>query len=127
MITVTYPNTISFVGNRPYADVRLNPSHRRSPTYKCIVDTGADYLQLPAAAAAASGLSLASAIAHPIASSAGTATYQRLNRVKLEIEGQSVTVDVLFDPSNTAPCLAGRNVLLAAFELGLEVGRWHWV
>lgn len=127
MITVTYPNTIPFVGNRPYADVRLNPAYRTAPTYKCIVDTGADYLQLPAAAAAASGLSLASAVSHPITSSSGTATYQRLSGVKLEIEGQTVTVDVLFDPTNSAPCLAGRNVLLAAFELGLEVGKWHWV
>ena len=127
MITINFTNSIVFVGNRPYADVRLNPSNPRAPTYKCIVDTGADYLQLPASAATASGLSLTRAIPHPISSSAGTATYQRLSSVSLEIERQLVTIDVLFDPTNRAPCLAGRGVLLAAFELGFQVGKWHWV
>ncbi len=124
-VTITFPNLVAFVGNRPYADVRLNPKSG-SPTYKCLVDTGADYLQLPASAAAASGLSLKTAIPHPVTTAGGTAVLSRLPAVAVNIEGQTVTVDVLFDPTNKSPPLAGRGVLIAAFELGVRSRDWIW-
>lgn len=126
-VTITFPNLVRFSGNRPYADVRLNPASRRVPTYKCIVDTGADYLQLPASAAGASGLSLIGAVPQPVTSASGTTTFQLLKGVTVDIEGQVVTVDVLFDPTNRSPALAGRGVLLAAFELGVRSRDWLWV
>lgn len=126
MITISFANSVGFSGNRPYADVVLNPSSRRSPNYKCLVDTGADYLQLPFSAITASGLNPAFAVPHRVTGSAGAATFQRLSAVPVTIEGQPVTVDVLFDPTNTAPPLAGRNVLLAAFDLGMQSTVWHW-
>jgi predicted aspartyl protease len=122
--TISYKNTVPYVGNRPYADVKLGST---SPTYKCLVDTGADYLQLPATAAAAAGLSLAAATSHPVITAGGAASLSMLLAVAVEIEGQSVVVDVLFDPTNTAPPLAGRGVLLAAFELGFQPHDWLWV
>lgn len=126
MITINFANSVAFSGNRPYADVILNPGSGRSPNYKCLVDTGADYLQLPLSAIAASGLNPALAVPHRITGASGAATFQRLNRVPVRIEGQPVTVDVLFDPTNKAPPLAGRNVLLAAFDLGMQSSTWHW-
>ena len=73
------------------------------------------------------GINLANAVPHPVTTAGGTTTFQRLRNVTVEIEGQSVTVDVLFDPTNQAPPLAGRGVLLAAFELGFQPTNWLWV
>lgn len=124
MTKIDFQNSISYIGNRPYADVRLGSA---SPTYKCLVDTGADYLQLPASAAAAIGLSLANAVPHSVTTASGTTIFRLLPKVSVDIEGQRVNVDVLFDPTDRAPPLAGRGVLLAAFELGFQPTKWLWV
>ena len=124
---MTFPNSASFVGNRPYADVVLNPSYPGAVTHKCLVDTGADFLQLPARAAAACGLSLGGAANFVIGTAGGGVnTMLRLAKVTVQIEGYLVIVDVLFDPTNTALPLAGRNVLLAAFDMGFQPSMWHW-
>ncbi|MGO4477099.1 hypothetical protein AB4Z32_12705 [Massilia sp. 2TAF26] len=127
MKTFHFPNNAGFVGNRPFADVVLNPSSSSTPTHKCLVDTGADYLQLPLLAATASGLSLVGATNFPISTASGAVSMLlKLSAVPVDIEGYLVSVDVLFDPTNTALPLAGRNVLLAAFDLGFETATWHW-
>ncbi len=128
MITLTFPNTVGFFKNRPCADVRLNPSHTNSPTFKCIVDTGADYLQLPISACLNAGLRLPGNTASVrVTGATGNSTFLRLSHVDLEIEGQLVrNVDMLLDPSNLSPPLAGRNVLLKMFDLGFQLRQWHW-
>ena len=125
MKTITFSASLSFVGNRPFADVKLNPTHPGAPTHKCLVDTGADFLQLPLSAATKSGLSMATATAHLVSTASGTVTLQRLNGVTVEIEGKTVKVPVLFDPTNKAPPLAGRGVLLPAFDVGMQPKAWH--
>ena len=47
MSTVTYTHNSAYVGNRPYADVVILGRRGSNPAYKALVDTGADYLQLP--------------------------------------------------------------------------------
>lgn len=127
MTRISFPNSSSYQGNRPYADVVLNPAAPGgSVTHKCLVDTGADYLQLPASAARASSLSLATAIPVAVSTVAGTATMQMLKSVQVDIEGYLVTVDVLFDSSGAKTLIAGRQVLLAAFSLGFRPTDWLW-
>lgn len=126
MTTIVFGNTLPFVGNRPYADVVLNPSRVGAPTHKCLVDTGADYLLLPGSAAAASGLSLATSVPSTVSTAGGRAAMQLLRAVSVEIEGYRVVVDVLFDPTNKCPPLAGRGVLLPAFSIGMQSSDWHW-
>lgn len=127
MITLTFPNTVAFFKNRPCADVRLNPSNPNSPTFKCIVDTGADYLQLPVSAVTQAGLSMSRATPSKVTSATGTAQFLILTGVHVEIEGTSVSnLHVLLDPSNACPPLAGRELLLKVFELGFQIRHWHW-
>jgi predicted aspartyl protease len=124
--TIVFNYSSPFVGARPYADVVLNPSRLGVPTHKCLVDTGADYLLLPASAATASGLSLTTSVPFTVSTANGNALMRLLTAVAVDIEGYRVTVDVLFDPTNQCPPLAGRGVLLPAFTMGMESSQWHW-
>lgn len=121
MTTINFVNQRSYTGNRPYADVVLLTN---GTTHKCLVDTGADYLQLPAAVASPSVL--AGAISMPVSTVAGTINLQMVKNLKVEIEGYPVVVDVLFDPTNTVMPIAGRQLLLAAFDLGFQTSSWLW-
>lgn len=126
MTVMSFTGSANFASNRPWADVILNPSHLGSPTHKCLVDTGADYAQLPASAVTSSGLSLASAVSITAHTAGGAASLLMLKAVQLDIEGYLVTIDILLDPTNSRVPLAGRNLLFAAFDLGMESTRWHW-
>ena len=125
MTTVTFAQAIPFTGMRPYADVVLNPGRPGVPTHKCLVDTGADYLVLPASAAALSGISLSTAVSTAVSSAAGRASMLLMRSVAVAIEGWALTVDVMFDPTNKCPLLAGRGLLLPAFTIGMEQTVWH--
>lgn len=126
MTTITYASNKPYSGNRPWADLVLNPTAGTSPTLKCLVDTGADYMQVNQLDALAAGLSLAGATPMSVSTVAGTATLQLIKGVKVSIEGSTPkTVDLLVDTSNsTKPLLAGRQILLAAFDLGFNVSEW---
>jgi hypothetical protein len=115
-----------YAGNRPWADVVLNPGSATPVTLKCLVDTGADYLQVNAADLLAAGISVAGAPLTRISGAAGTATLPLRGKVPVTIEGSKVlTVDVVVDTGNaTRPPLAGRQLLLAAFDLGFNVREW---
>lgn len=134
MTTIVFGHSASFSGTpaRPHADVRLNPSRAGVPTHKCLVDTGADYLLLPASAARSSGLSLVSSTSLSVSTAGGAATMNLLRGVHVEIEGYAVKVDVLFDPTNRCPPLAGRGILLPAFAVGMQIDHatashdWYW-
>jgi predicted aspartyl protease len=123
--SITYVSTKPYSGNRPWADVSLDPTSK-AVTLKCLVDTGADYLQINAADAAAAGISLAGSTLATVSTVAGTATLQLVSGIQVSIEGSKVLkVDVLVDMSNsTKPPLAGRQLLLTAFDLGFDVSQW---
>jgi predicted aspartyl protease len=126
MATVTYSSSKRYKGNKPWADVSLNPSGPAVVTLKCLVDTGADYLQINLADANAAGISLAGATPTPVSSATGRATLQLLTGISVSIEGsRTLSIDLLVDMTNsTSPPLAGRTVLLAAFDLGFDVSQW---
>ena len=126
MTTIIFPNSSAYVGKRPYADVVLNPSYPNVPTHKCLVDSGADYLQLPASAAADAGLNLSQANQITVTTVSGNTTLKMLNNLPVSIEGYRVTVDVLFDPTNSSYLIAGRQLLLAAFDVGFNNKSWLW-
>lgn len=126
MTTITFASRKAYSGNRPWADLVLNPSSGTSPTLKCLVDTGADYMQVNQLDAVAAGVSLAGAKPMSVSTVAGTATLQLVKGVQVSIEGSTPkTVDLLVDTTNsTKPLLAGRQILLAAFDLGFNVSEW---
>lgn len=125
MTTVTYLKTYPYSGNKPYADVLLigsGPASQR--TFKCLVDTGADYLQLPATAAVSAGISLQNGSQQNVRTAAASVTMTLVTGVPIEIEGVPVIVDVLFHPSANSPALLGRTALLAAFDAGFTPTDW---
>jgi predicted aspartyl protease len=125
MIVVTYPHSLAYIGNRPYADVVLNSALGTSPTHKCLVDTGADYLTLPAHYAAGSGISLTSGTpVSVVLASGGSVSMTQVSGVNVTIEGVSVTVDVFFDHTAGSLALLGRQALLAAMEAGFNATQW---
>lgn len=123
--TINFPNVVLNSGGRPYADVvlLLGAAATNPPvTHKCLVDSGADLLQLPASAAAPH---LVAGIAPTPISTAGASTNMiRVNGLTVSVEGWQVVVDVLFDPTNTSHLIAGRKLLLAAFQFGIRIGDW---
>ena len=127
MTSIHFSNFANFINGRPYADVILNPAHTSAPTHKCLVDTGADFTQLPGSAAALSGLSLAPATVVAVGTASGGGFLHRLSGVQISIEGYWVTVDVLFDPTNKSPAIVGRGALLAAYQIGFQPTSWLWL
>ena len=125
---LNFPNQIPYSGNRPYADVVLlgaAAATAPAPTHKCLVDTGADYLQLPASAVSAA--LLAGGTPAMVSTVAGAATLTLVKNITVSIENCQVTVDALFDHTNSTIPIAGRQLLLAAFEMGFRANDWLWV
>tara|TARA_R110000851_G_scaffold2632_2_gene10762 strand:- start:1252 stop:1617 length:366 start_codon:yes stop_codon:yes gene_type:complete len=115
-----------YSGNRPWADLVLNPASGKSPTLKCLVDTGADYMQVNEIDAVAAGISLAGGVPISVTTVAGMAQLKLVCGIQVSIEGSTPkTVDLLVDTTNcTKPLIAGRQILLAAFDLGFNVTEW---
>lgn len=110
--------------NRPYADVKIISTSIATYTTKCLVDSGADYLQLPEDVAVQAGLSLQTAQIKPVKTSSGNlVNYKLLIGVKIEIEGKKITTDIMFGPPNCL-CIAGRVALLSAYDIGLDLKSW---
>jgi len=116
---------VTYIGNRPYAEVEVFGPAGSTGIFDALVDTGADYLTLPSSVAGQVGITVTgSSITMKTAS--GTMTGTLVSGVSVKVEGQSVTVEVLFDPSNTTPPLLGRSCLLAAVEAGFNTTEWLW-
>ncbi|RDJ97842.1 hypothetical protein DLM46_35830 [Paraburkholderia lacunae] len=90
-----------------------------------MVDTGADYLQLPASAVSAGLLSAGTATS--VSTVAGAVPLTLVHNITVSIETCQVTIDVLFDPSNSTIAIAGRQLLLTAFKMGFRHSDWLWV
>jgi hypothetical protein len=99
-MNINFPNSSLYLGNRPYGDVVLINGIFRSSAYVCLVDTGADYLQLPTRAATAIGLGhlLINSSNRSVTTSGGIVTMDFVTGVNVEVEGYLVTVDILFSP-----------------------------
>jgi hypothetical protein len=131
MTTVTYGSSLSYIGNRPWADVVLNPTSTSPSTLKCLADTGADYLQVNQADVVAAGLGalLAGGTAAGVTTAGGTThTLLMVRGVTVAIEGTKVNVDLLVDTTNsTSPQIAGRQVLIKGLAaIGFDKTDWHY-
>ena len=122
----TFATANAFVSNRPYADVRLISASMGTPTHRCIVDTGADYIQLPACAATSVGINLAGYSIITVSTASGTGSMILATGLDIEVEGVFLKGEsVLFDTANSPKMLLGRISLLNAFDVGFEVNTWH--
>jgi len=124
-VSVTYPNQVAYIGNRPYAEVEVFGPSGGTGVINALVDTGADYLTLPSSVAAQVVIAVVGQSMR-VQTASGTMAGTLVPGVSVSIEGQSVKVDVLFDPSNATPPLLGRSCLLAAMEAGFNTTEWLW-
>lgn len=136
MTLVTYTNQRPYSGNRPYSNITLlgvtpYPGYGYGTypnvNFWALVDTGADYLQLPISAAITAGIDLnRKGTQKTVHGATGTATLIFVTGVNVEIEGKTVVVDAFFDPTNSSSALLGRQALLAAVEAGFNANEWLW-
>ncbi len=89
-----------------------------------LVDSGADFLQMPLAGAMAIGLPPGNV--HSVTTAAGGAVSMRLVRGQtVEVEGRiNIVVDILVDPTNLAPPLFGRQAMLQLVQCGFSAADW---
>jgi hypothetical protein len=108
--------------NRPYAEVVLN-GPKASPRIWCLVDSGADLIQLNSSFASTAGISLTSAVTQTVqTASGGSATVYELKSVSFDVEGKTRS-DTCYFGSNSVPIL-GRVTFLNAFDVGFDVNGW---
>ena len=108
--------------NRPYAEVVLG----QSPGVRiwCLVDSGADRIQVDRAFAQQAGLSLTNATQRSMSTAAGgSTTVDVLSAVNLSVEGKAIVDDCYFG-SNSTP-LIGRITFLNAFDVGFDSFGWY--
>jgi hypothetical protein len=108
--------------NRPYAEIVLHgPQH--SPRIWCLVDSGADLIQVNRSFANTAGLSLVNAVQKTFqTASGGTTTVDELQNTSFDVEGKTLTDTCLFG-ANNVPIL-GRITFLNAFDVGFDVKGW---
>jgi predicted aspartyl protease len=124
--TVTYPNSSPYQGNRPIAEVKLlGPV--ATIRLLALVDTGADYLQVPLAEAVAAGFNTGAAMPITVGTAGSPVGMTLLARETVSVEGKTVAVSVLLNPDPTSEPLLGREALLAAYDAGFNVNEWLWV
>jgi predicted aspartyl protease len=113
---------------RAYADVLITDviGVVRSPTYPCLVDTGADYTILPVSAAVAVGIIPAGPwVTFRTAGGATYALWSHLG-VRLVVEGYAITTQVAFSTAPGFSPVLGRLELVAAFDTGFDTSNWYW-
>ncbi|MEX2567484.1 MAG: retropepsin-like aspartic protease [Cyclobacteriaceae bacterium] len=127
MTTVKYSSSRALSGNRPYSNITLlGGNGNLNVNFKALVDTGADYLLLPKSAASSAGINLNAAKTWTVHGATGTSSMLFFANVSVEVEGKTVIVDCLLDPTNSSCALLGRQCLLAAVEAGFNTTEWLW-
>ncbi len=124
---VIFGNGKPYVGqyNKPYADIVLVGT-KRIAISNVVVDTGADFLQVPQSAASNAGLNLGQAIKQMVKTVSGTITMLRLPNVLVEIEGIRIITVVLCNPNGTSSPLLGRAALHRLVNVGFDASQWLW-
>src|SRR6266496_2150762 len=110
--TVTYQNSkpYSGVALQPFADIVLIGPLRSWPISAVLVDSGADYIQVPEVAANNAGLLVAPTWIS-VRTVGGWLNMKKQANVDVEVEGVLISVDLLCHPSPTSRPLLGRNAL----------------
>lgn len=115
---------------RPYANVILTNDNgtQQSPSFLCLVDTGADYTILPLWALQSIGASPANKTKNLIGPGGKVALLHKTG-LRLVVEDCAlINQEVLFDSNNSMayPPVLGRATLLSAFDVGFDVHQWLW-
>lgn len=87
-----------------------------------LVDTGADYLELPFAVAAVLRINLATFLQVPVLTAGGLVPAVTVSGFLVEIQGKQVNVRAQF--MNTPRPLLGLNACLTAMDVGFDIKRW---
>ena len=129
--TVDFDAGRSYVGRRPRGSIILygpgGPGGKTTWAASALVDTGADYMHLPDAAAADVGISLAGARPVRTSTAGAVVTFQQAT-VAVEIEGVKVSIPVNFGPN--LPALVGRQAIFAILHTsGFTTTEWllKWI
>ena len=124
-VPVTYDGAHNFANNRPYADIYCHgvagaiakPFH-----VSALIDTGADYLELPNAVARQLGINLAPYPSRQVNTAGGYLPVTVVKGFTVDIEGKLVSVTAHFFAISTA--LLGLRAILAAIDVGFDTSRW---
>lgn len=123
--TIDFDTGRAYVANRPMGDVLLlgpGGTHGTSFPFVALVDTGADYMHLPAQSAVAVGISLANARQVSVSTAGGIVTVYQED-VDVEIEGVRVNIPVNFAPGGKP--LIGRQAIFKVLEsTGFTTSEW---
>jgi hypothetical protein len=110
-INVPYDGAHGYVTNRPYADIFCHGVSGRiaKPFHlSALIDTGADYLELPTTVATSVGVNLYHYPTHKvITAGGGSASVVVVNNFSVDVEGKLVTVTAHFsEREHRAPGIA---------------------
>jgi predicted aspartyl protease len=108
--------------NRPFEEITIH-GPMGSKRLWCLVDTGADRLQVPTSVAKLIGVNLTRGQSKDVQlAGGGTSRVTEVAGINVEIEGQTYVADCLFG-SNKTPIL-GRETILSAIDIGFDVNGW---
>jgi len=122
---VEYDGYHGYVRNRAYADIYCHGVAGRLPKpfhLAALIDTGADYLELPNSVAQQLGLNLSVYPTNLVLTAGGYIPVAVVPNFGVEIEGKLISVTTHFIALSTA--LVGLSVIIAAVDIGLDVSRW---
>lgn len=125
--SITYTGAHKFSSNRPYADIYCHGLSGRiaKPFHlAALIDTGADYLELPNTVARHLGVTLGAHPSHQVLSAGGYLPVTVVNGFYVDIEGKLVSVTAHFLGITTA--LLGLRAVLAAVDVGLDTIQWFY-
>lgn len=90
-----------------------------------LVDSGADYVQIPMFLANQANIDMSNATTVNVSGVGGSTTMWLTKGVDIEVEGKSISIDVLVDPNN-GRSLFGRTGLVELSAHGFDPNDWHW-
>lgn len=108
---------------RPYEEVVLYGPMNHTRLW-CLVDSGADDLQIHRSFASKLGINLQTqGQVEPVQTASGSVIkVTRVKNVDVEIEGRGIKVDCLFGLNKTP--ILGRTAILTALDFGFDVNGW---
>jgi predicted aspartyl protease len=128
MTTVIYANAKPYtVGTlQPLATVTLAGPLKNVLIKGVLVDTGADLLQVPEAAAIQAGWMPSLGMKITIGTAGGTISMIKLTSVAIQIEGVHFVTDMLCHPNPSSRPLLGRTALAGLINFGFDPANWLW-
>lgn len=124
---VTYSNSKNYdkVDNRPYAEVIVYGNNGKSTRLFCLVDTGADDIQIHEDISSNDldiDLNIEATVDYVKTASGGSSQVFVMSNVKMDIEGKTIHEELVFGQNNIP--IVGRRTILTAYEIGFNSSEW---